>query len=172
MEKRCRNFSLVTYLKEDDLLKVLKQKEEYIKAYAYCIHDRDEGKQVHTHVILLLTQPRYPSTVKKWFYGFWDEKNELINTMVQKCHSVTGDYEYLIHKGDPDKFQYDPCLRICSDTSYFSENADNDDIAKLALFDMLAGIPLTEIANRYGRDFIYHYGHIKQVYDDIVKQER
>lgn len=170
-ESQCRNFSLVTYLSENQLNEVLQRKSEYIKAFSYCVHDMDKDKEKHTHIILLLNSPRYVSTVKNWFNGYVDDSGNTVNTLCQKCHNVTSAFDYLIHKDNPEKYQYDPCLRITSDLQFFSETSDNEDVAKLALFDLLDGVPLREVAKRYGRDFIYHYGHIKDLLHDILCEE-
>lgn len=170
-----RNFSLVSYCTQEFLDQVLELHTDRIKAFAYCYHDEDKTddgniKPTHVHILLLLHNPLSPSTIKNWFYCI-DGKGFEVNTLVQKLVDIPAMYRYLIHEDNPEKFQYLPEFRICSDSKYFSEIADNDDVAKLALFDLLDGVPLREVAHRYGRDFIYHYGHIKQIYLDILASE-
>lgn len=169
------NFSLTTYCDEEFVLKTLEFHTNQIKAFAYCVHDHDlddngEPKETHIHLLLLLNYPYPPSTVCNWF-NKTDTEGKKINTLWQQLVYPTLMYRYLIHLDNPEKYQYDPALRICSETKYFIDETSNGDVSQLALFDLLDGVPLREVAKRYGRDFIYHYGHIKQIYNDIKLEE-
>lgn len=169
------NFSLSTYCEEDFVLKVLDLHSNQIKAFAYCVHDCDvndngEIKEKHIHVLLLLNYPYPPATVCNWFSNT-DSEGKKINTLWEKLVYPSLMYRYLIHEDNPEKYQYDPSLRICSELKYFLDETSTDDVAQLALFDLLDGVSLREVARRYGRDFIYHYGHIKQIYEDIKLEE-
>lgn len=75
-------------------------------------------------------------------------------------------FRYLTHQDNPEKYQYSPDDVICSDPSSFEDDVQTDD-TWTAVEDLLNGVPLKEVARRYGRDFIYHYSHIRQLVSDI-----
>ena len=169
-----RNHSLISYCSVSQIEEVLHVHSHQIKAYAYCLHDCDVDdlggiKSPHIHILFLLFSPISPSTVRNWF-SCVDELGNTVNTLDQKIVDISASFRYLIHEDNPEKYQYLPEMRICSDIKYFADFVD-DDVSKLALFDLLDGVPLREVAFRYGRDFIYHYGHIKQIYIDILSSE-
>lgn len=173
LEKRSRNFCLITYLTEDDLVTCLNNHQSSIRGYEYIFHDKDvkedgSPKEPHFHVNLVLFSARKLVDIRRWFFGF-DLHGLPANTLAQVCMDIGASHDYLIHKENPDKFQYSLYDIVSSDSSLFEGQVDHsEDVAYLALNDMLEGVPLQDIAKRYGRDFIYHYGHIKQVYVDIV----
>lgn len=172
-DKRSRKFCLVTYLTESDLVSCLNNHQSSIRGFEYIFHDKDlqdDGtpKEPHFHVNLILYDAKTLSVVRRWFQGV-DVHGVDANTLGQICMDIGGAHDYLTHKENPDKFQYSSDDIVSSDTSLFEGTVDqSEDVAFLALNDMLEGVPLQDIAKRYGRDFIYHYGHIKQVYVDIV----
>lgn len=173
VEKRSRNFCLITYLTEDDLVTCLNNHQSSIRGFEYIFHDQDvkeDGtpKEPHFHVNLILYNTRKLADIRRWFFGF-DLQGLPANTLGQICLDIGASHDYLTHKDNPEKFQYNPDDIVSSDSSLFERKLDIvDDVSWLALNDMLEGVPLQDIAKRYGRDFIYHYGHIKQVYVDIV----
>ena len=172
-KKRSRNFCLITYLTEDDLVTCLNNHQSSIRGFEYIFHDKDlkkDGtpKEPHFHVNLILFSARKLVDIRRWFFGF-DLQGLPANTLAQFCMDIGASHDYLTHKENPEKFQYNSDNIVSSDLSLFERKLDVfDDVSWLALNDMLDGVPLQDIAKRYGRDFIYHYGHIKQVYVDIV----
>lgn len=172
-EKRSYKFCLITYLTEADLVSCLNNHIQSIRGFEYIYHDKDlqdDGtpKEPHFHVNLILYSARKLADVRCWFFGF-DSQGLPANTLGQICMDIGASHGYLTHKENPDKFQYNPEDIVSTDLSLFERKVDlSDDVSWLALNDMLDGVPLRDIAKRYGRDFIYHYGHIKQVYVDIV----
>lgn len=169
-----RKWSLVTYLPPAELAQVFGDKADKVRAYAYATHDKDTNKdgsrkEPHTHVIVWLNTPYAPSTIKNWFRGY-DDKGELVNTLAEPCKDISAMYRYLTHKDNPDKYQYDDDVVICSDPSMFEDDVQTCD-TWTAVDDLLNGVPLREVARRYGRDFIYHYSHIRQLVQDIKQEE-
>ena len=173
-DKRSRKFCLVTYLTEPDLVSCLNNHQSSIRGFEYIYHDKDlnedgSSKELHAHLNLILYDAKTLSVVRRWFAGGKDINGLPANTLGQICMDIGGAHDYLTHKENLDKFQYSPDDIVSSDTSLFESSVDqSEDVAFLALNDMLERVPLQDIAKRYGRDFIYHYGHIKQVYVDIV----
>lgn len=178
-EQRFRKFSCVTYLSEMQLQECLQRAGDMIRGYAYCHHDKDVNddgtpKEPHTHLVLWLYEPRSINSLRGWFdRGFRDDKGEKINTLIQPCHDIKAAAEYLIHKNDPDKYQYLPESVVYSDPELFeSPETQKEDNAILALDDLLSGMSLRQCSLKYGRDFMFHYGHIRQLWLDIMRQEK
>lgn len=180
MSKRFRNFSLITYLNEKDILKVLHKHNNQFKAYAYINHNLDtnkdnELKQQHYHILIALINNTTCEAIRNWFNGFEDSKGQLINTLAQPMFDVTSTYKYLTHNTEQ-AIEQGKHLYSIEDVkgynlSFFEDTTKQDiDNLTLALTDMLEGIPLQEIMKKYGRDFIVHYGHIKMLFNDIQKQ--
>ena len=177
----------ITYLTIDDLLKVIRSKDNIIRNYAFIehncdVHETDDEKkgykkgdikERHIHFILLFNFPYKLSTVSNWFQGWFDDKQLPINTFCEPCSDLSAYYRYFTHSDNPDKFQYDDKLIYCYDSSEFkSEDNSCEDKAFIALDLLLNGVSKYEIAKRLGRDFIYHYSHILQLYEDIQQEER
>ncbi len=178
--KRFRNFALMTYLSAEQIEKVLIKHDRQLKSYAYCLHDKDinefgQLKEVHTHLLLCLVNNTTCDSVKNWFKGFTDDKQLPINTLAQPMHDISGSYDYLTHNTeqarDDGKYIYQESDIKGFNLEYFQDTSIQDqDNLTLALVDLQNGVLLSEIAKRYGRDFIVHYGHIKQLFNDIQKQ--
>lgn len=180
MSKRYRNFSLITYLKEKDIEKVLYKHNRQLRAYAYINHNLDKNefnelKEEHYHLLISLINNTTCEAIKNWFNGFEDTKGQHINTLVQPMHDINSSYKYLIHDTEvakeQGKYVYDKQDIKGYNLSFFEDTTKQEiDNLTLALSDMLDGIPLDEIMKKYGRDFIVHYGHIKTLFNDIQKQ--
>lgn len=177
LPKRSRKFSCVTYLTETDLVACLNKHQQSIRGFAYAYHDKDvteEGKlkEKHAHLVLWLYNASNKDNIRRWFVGGLDEKGQPANTLSQVCIDVFGAYEYLWHKNNEEKYQYDPSIVVSSDPALFEQVDDFPDTDAYApLEDMLNGVPLSVVAKRYGRDFIVHYGHYRQIYEDIKSAE-
>lgn len=180
INKKVRNFSLTTYLSEYQILSVLQKHDMQIKSYAYILHNRDineDGslKTEHFHLLIALVNATTCNSVRSWFDGFKDEKNEYINTLVQPMNDVSGSFNYLTHNTDGARLEHkylysDDDVRGFN-LEFFKNSAVRDiDNLSLAVADMVSGIPISEVMKRYGRDFIVHYGHIRTLFNDIQKQ--
>lgn len=172
--KRSRKFSLVSYCTPEFILSALQNHERSIRGYAFATHDKDRNddgtlKEVHTHIVLWLFDGRTVDDIRRWF-RYTDSDGQAVNTLGQFCLDVTSAFEYLTHKNAPDKYQYDDDIVICTDDSLFNGLSDVcEDTAVGALQELINGVPLKEVAFRYGRDFIFHYSHIKLLIDDILR---
>lgn len=172
--KRYRNFSLVTYLKSHQIESVLLQHDRQVKSYAYITHDKC-NKEVHAHLLLCLINNTTCNAIQNWFSGFEDEKGLSINTLVQPMHDLYGSFKYLTHETEQAKtegkyvYNFEDIKGF--NLSYFTNTAEQDiDNLTLSVNDLLNGIPLVEVMQTYGRDFIIHYGHIKTLLNDIQIQ--
>ena len=168
-ETKIYNVSLISYAPVSFIKSVLENHISQIKAFAYCFHDRDKDKVPHTHILICSKMPMYLDTYINWF-KYINDKNELENTLGQKLVDIKGSYQYLIHENDLDKFQYLQTDRNSYNSDFFTLSS-HEDKSILALTDILAGCSLRDCALRYGRDFIYHYAHMRQLILDIEQQE-
>lgn len=179
--KRVRSFCLSSYLTKSEIAEVLRKHDRQIRAYAYIEHDRDlneDGtpKPRHIHLLLRTVNSRTVFDIRNWFNGFTDDKGLPVNTLGQEMHDIGSSFEYLTHDTDAaisdGKFRYDPADIISNDVDYFKGTSERDeDNISLAVMDLCNGIPLREVALKYGRDFIIHYVSIKLLFNDIQLQE-
>lgn len=175
--RRSRSFSLTTYLTKSQVAEVLRRHDKQIRAYAYIEHDKDINedltpKERHIHLLLQLVNANTLDAVRKWFKGFVDAENKEINTLGQIMHDASASFDYLTHdteqaKADG-KYQYNTEDIITNDKSFWENSSDySEDNITLALQELCQGVPLFEVATKYGRDFIIHYQSIKMLFNDI-----
>lgn len=176
-KRRCRSFSLVTYLDIFQVHDVILKHDKQIKAYAFIEHDRDcddngEIKPRHIHILLRLIQARTVADICNWFSGYFDDKGIGINTLGQEMHDISSSYLYLTHSTpqslEEGKYQYSTNDIFTNDREYFEKASYNDeDNITLAVSELLEGKPLKEVSLKYGRDFILHYHSIRLLVNDI-----
>ncbi len=178
---RSRRFSCITYLNELQLQVCLMKHSNQIRAYAYAYHDKDKKddgtlKEPHCHLILGLYNTCSVSSIRRWFGGYMDEKEMPITTTAQICGDVYTMYDYLTHSTkeaiEDGKYRYDKSIIVCNNKDYFQagEQSEYDNIT-LATEMLLKGAKTRELGRRFGRDFILHYGAIKQYLSDIYQWE-
>lgn len=177
--RRYRNFSLVTYLTDEQVFNILAEHNQQIKACSYITHDKDvtddgELKEKHIHILLALYNNTTENAIKNWFNGgYVDNNGNIINTLVEKCNCIQAQFDYQIHKRNQDKYQYDISERKGWNFDYFVDTkSQDDDTLQQALIDCCNGVPLSILVQRYGRDFIIHYRTIKCLVSDIILEEK
>lgn len=184
---RFRSFTLIFYAGALELDKLLMKYSVRISHYAYIIHDKDvyqedlqdndgnyvhrkgEIEKPHIHLLIDFYNAHTPNAVKKLF------TTELDKPRVERVVDKVAQYEYLIHKNDPDKYQYEKSAIISDDINYYEklcisgEKRDSDDKAISIVNDILVGISPRILMHRYGRDFIIHYNQYKDM-ADLVRE--
>lgn len=65
--------------------------------YAYILHDKDECDNLHYHLVIMFKNPRFVNSICKMFQGAH------VELLKDKCKVL----EYLIHRNNLEKFQYD-----------------------------------------------------------------
>lgn len=110
---RGKAFSMILYPDSDNHMKALKAIESCY-SYAYILHmndvdDDDNLKKAHIHCIVKFN-------TQKLLSSFAQEVG-LEENYIQKVQSLQSSVRYLVHKDNPEKFQYDPEL-ICSNWNY------------------------------------------------------
>ncbi len=152
MTKRYYSFRIITYAKEEEFQKLLK----YGTKWEYIFHDNDvkeDGtpKEPHWHINIILREWRTVKGVCNLIEG---NQNSLAIPMNDKRDA----HEYLTHKNDPDKFQYDENLikssekKLWKDTESKAEENENF----IAIIENRT-ISLREKAIKLGKDYIKNY---------------
>lgn len=137
-------------------------KSSYVEHYAYVCHDMDDN-ETHYHFLLCLTRSRRLSDVLNSI-----KKEGSSNVLVESCFSPSSIVRYFTHADNPEKFQYsDNAIVSDVDLSYFDsllrEKPVKEDNVLNAFLDLTEGMPVLDCGKKYGRDFIIHYNHIKEL---------
>lgn len=172
LNKRTRNWSLVTYLSVEQLLQRLCAIEN-VRYYAFIVHDKDKledgtTKPKHIHLALCLNSAR---TIAQLAPRFTDIASNAGNCFGQPTRSNRAIIEYFTHKNEPEKFQYNEEDIVSNNLEYFKEDEVDEDNTYMILQDMLNGKKLLDVAKTYGRAFLYHYRDFKTFVDDVKQQE-
>lgn len=172
---RTRRFALSTYI-DESLLQGFLSCLSWVQHWAFCTHDKDvkkngEPKGKHTHVLLYTYQCKTASAIKKNFDRFSREYYlsrglEPQNTCVQICHDAPAKWRYLRHLDDPQKYQYSETDVFTDNLSYWNtlsrSNGLNDSSTNFGLAildDYINGTDCYTMAQRYGKEWIYHIAH-------------
>lgn len=97
----------------------------------YIFHDKDTDengieKKKHLHLVCYDNSPNYLSKALKNFEG------ATIPNLIEGCRNGRACIRYLVHKDDPDKFQYDISDVITNAPQQLSSSlVDSDDIVSL-----------------------------------------
>lgn len=170
---RSRTFFCVSYLSKELLERLLTDKLNIIKRYAYIVHDKDlldgNPKKEHIHLYIKFNEKKSIKQIRDYFST--DTDNTLADICKNDCYAL----RYLLHLDDGSKFQYDrsavtsyniPNIEDYWDGDVASENREFD-----ALQELYDGVSPLQVARKYGRDFIYHYNHYRQLLADIYEYE-
>lgn len=175
---KSRRFHCITYLNEMQLKVVLMYRTNQIRSWAYAYHDKDtkeDGtpKEPHFHILLVTHSAHTLSAIRRWFGDYYDENGE-ITTTAQICQDIYDSYKYLWHgtkqAREQGKYLYDKSIVKVDDKQRVfqaSEEAEFDTIT-LAAEALINGVSVRELGKRYGRDFILHYGAIRQYASDVI----
>ena len=131
--KKNRNFSCVLYGNVTNLNEFLKSAEYVPRQYAYIVHDKDikdngEVKKTHIHLILCYENARSLESVEKGLIKYMSIGEEnLQNAFIEPCRDLKGAYGYLIHKNEPNKYQYSESDIVCSSSDYFTHVSSTND---------------------------------------------
>lgn len=190
LNERIRNHSLIFYGSQEELLHILDKYSSRISKYAFAFHDCDlwdsdckdavtgefkhrkgDIKQPHFHVLVVFYNA---CTVKASARLF---KTETDNAFAERVGDMQLCYEYLWHKNDPDKFQYQKIIVKSNDINWFEKicvegvKPDSDNKAELIVMDLLVGVNFRTMLSRYGRDFVIHLSQYEEVARRIYQQD-
>lgn len=166
---RSRNWFLVSYLTMEEITNYCKLGfiHGIIKHYAFIKHDCDVGKEPHIHLLVVYKNARTASAVKADFAGYTQ------NTLVEVCSELDSAYDYLTHKRNADKYQYDRTLIVCDNVGYWEQTAcgNEPNTAEELIYDIIRGCSPREMLHKYGRDYVLNYARYhdfaQMIYDDV-----
>ena len=127
--------------------------DDLVVHYAYIMHQPEgDTKQLHYHVVVKLSKQQTCDY-------FFNRKNFNQNVRVKGLKKRLGAFrafEYLVHKNDPDKIQYQLSDVVSDDLSFWqSLVASKPDNGEFVVD--LANLSPLEMALKYGRDYIKNY---------------
>lgn len=165
---RCYWHSLVCYSAPNTFRPLLDKACHW--AYAY--HDLDLDKYgnlkpPHYHILVHFKQARSLNSCKKYVLSTQ-------NVFGEECRSPLGAYEYLWHKNDADKYQYDKSIVVCHSPLYWDKflpdirDRTNIDFIE----DLFNGVDMVTMAKRYGRDYMKNYRSYEEFLDEAKRRER
>lgn len=157
LTKRTRVFSIITYIGEDNIKKVLQDHVRSIRAYAYILHHKDESVQ-HHHLLLKTYDAWTIKQILKWFDKFKLEINE--NTLGEPASDLHALRDYITHSDYESiiagKHRYDVSEIVDYNMFALVENKDSYDETYAILNDVLLGVKTRELVRRYGKNYLYH----------------
>lgn len=166
LDSRIRSFSGVSYLSEKQFLVSVERHLADVKAFCYCVHDKDKKKDdlhvlmpVHIHFVLQTFNSHSSRAICRWFCGYVDSNDNDVNTFCEPLFSPDGAVAYLTHSdcNDDYHFRYSES-DLKGDKKRFIDLAyDDKDIGLSILQDLLSGVSYRSMALRYGREFILNY---------------
>lgn len=106
--------------------KIIKVAQSCYKWYWYVFHDKDTDengntKKKHLHLVCYDSSP---STIQKSIKNF---EGATLPNLVEGCRNGRAMLRYLIHKDDPDKFQYEPTEVVSNNIKQFLECIEDSD---------------------------------------------
>lgn len=137
---------------EDNFDKIIKVAQSCYKYYWYVFHDKDldeDGtiKKRHLHLVCFDSSP---STIQKAIKNF---EGATLPNLVEACHNGRAMLRYLIHKDDPDKFQYEANEVHTNNLQQFLSAIEDSDVVT-AIFEDYEHVRRAEISVG---DFIKKY---------------
>lgn len=165
------NFDVISY--EEDPLTTI-ETDKKVKNFAFIKHDMDkweedtedhkigEFKKPHYHIILnLATQDTAVNVGKRY------------NGRAEICHNLTKSIQYLVHKNNEEKYQYQVAEVIYNNIEWFEKHFYETSSNKVyrMVEEMMNGKSFRELCEEYGRDFIYHWKDIRECACILFYQE-
>lgn len=171
--KQSRNYALIVYETNLDTLLERIKLQRNIQDYAFIVHDKDilqdgSKKPTHTHLLITLRSARDPKCVEKYFEFIIDNVKQ--NVFIEVMNDKQSMYEYLTHKNDPTKYQYnDTDIHTSNKQAFLKEGAIDNTLN--IINDLLNGCSLLRMVEIYGREFVYKYNCYKALANDIISFE-
>lgn len=146
--------SIVSYASIEDIRRLL----DKAKAWAYILHDKDEGKAPHYHIVATFSEQKSFKWVREQVISATNQ-----NTFSEAIKGEIGDVlDYFIHKGWTDKYQYSNEDIVYSNREYWDKRLERgeDEENKNDTFmdDLLSSdFSAEKMGRKYGRDFIKNF---------------
>ena len=157
-EQRIRNWFLTINQEAScftELKAILVNNGSTFKHYAYILHDKDNEEQPHYHLCLEYKNARTFTQVKAMFEGAHIEEMEYKNMS----------YQYLIHKNNPEKYQYSIYNVMTLEKDYYMLMLNNNEYDKLDTTTLIETInsgihTYTELILKFGLNQVNMYHNL------------
>lgn len=196
--KQGRAFNFMCYLQESEIQRVITQNRRKIRSYAYALHDKDthadgSPEVPHYHIVLRTYSQFTLWQAYAWFKGYlfeYDDDTKQYEKISNLVPEFTGDLrqsvEYLYHKNDPDKYQYNSNIIVSDDLDDVCMIVDKSFDNSYEIVDkIISGASELELLKTYGREYVYHrsqyrelayyirmsYSPIKQIEDSVSSND-
>lgn len=143
---RYYSFNIVSYATLVELLPLIHQSRHF----CYILHDKDDGKAPHFHLLMTFATARSVANVYK-------SVTSSQNTFAEPLKDFSGSLTYLTHGNNPDKYQYEESEVVYDDVDYWEQYCtDSRKPSKEEFVDDLVSDDYSPIAMayKYGRDYI------------------
>lgn len=145
---RSRTWFLVTY--NSDFSELLSS----CVHWAWIYHDKD-NVEPHYHILCVFKNARALNGIKTMIHGDQNTFGEIVKTTLKNC------LDYMLHGETGDKHEYLPEELFCDNSDFWESLSDfssdpSSDLISL-IDDIISGLPLRELARRYGRDFVRNF---------------
>lgn len=164
---RYHNFDLITYISKD-ILQYLLDTNTNIKHYAYAYHDKDNCEP-HFH---LLVNYKNAKTFNACLTDFTIPNVTTRCIPIEEKNKVER-YEYLTHKNNLDKFQYNDNIVITDNSNFWlnCSTANNEKTLSL-LEDLVQKKSFRYMVETYGRDFVINYERYSKASQLLAIEDR
>lgn len=173
---RAYSWSLITYATSNEVHQFILEHLDIIKYYAYIVHDndiKDDGTPKEKHIHLLLV------------FNYSIQLGAIINKMRFECNTMgepmrdkVSAYNYLTHKDNCDKYQYNELDIITNNKEYFLSTTtrikkEDENFKYLELIeDLCKGYTFRDMIIKYGRDFIIHYKQYQEMAYFVLNEKK
>lgn len=183
--------SLILYCPVTFMKDVLFMHQADIRCYAFAYHDQDlkpakdesgkpllddDGKPVmipkepHIHLLLIFNRRIRASVMYRWFFRI-DDNGKKESVLFEKILDRLAAYEYLIHKYDPDQYQYPESRRKCSCVEDFISDYEAPDLLTACMDELMQNKNPRYLYQKYGSQFLIHMEKLYAARDRILAWE-
>lgn len=182
LSDRSRSHFVLTYVPKDIIALILEKNLSIINRSAVIYHDKDlkedgSPKLPHCHVYIKFKDKKSIKQVREMF-ACEDEDGNAVSTLSQLVINDTLALQYLVHKNDQNKVQYDTSDVVTYNLEYddyysidVAKCVKTEDNAATIVNEMLAGRSIMDLVHMFGKDFVYHINQYKTVVS-MIKEER
>lgn len=145
----------------------IEEKEEQVKVFlkkakwaAYIKHDKDD-KETHWHIVIEYETRRHAENIKNGIQEITKQ-----NCFLEKGRSKKALVEYLTHKNDPEKFQYEEGEIIWINKNKYETNVEMEIVQAI-----VEGKEEWELLREFGREYIRNRRAYRES-AEVVKYDR
>lgn len=154
MKDVVRNCACVTYYELSTVVDFLKCEFDSgrLRCALAIAHDSCEGEKYHVHFLVRFVKPQRMSSFKQRL-DYLSKADAIQNTFWEPIRHDKAAREYLIHKNQPEKHQYDEA-EVIEVGEWYDINSSSDNKALDIVLDIINGMEEYDLAKKYGRDYI------------------